>query len=122
MIWKCPRPGFLMIRLLIVVAISQLLCACVHHPVKPSLAARHCADGSYPVKAMYHGEVVTACAIITPECANKAKPGETCPIVGLIPVGEVNTFLDPDADEAAKDRNERKRPWWKFWRREEAHD
>lgn len=101
-------------RLLLIIALTLLLSGCVHRPVKPSLAARHCAEGSYPVKAMYHDQVVTVCAIITPECAATSK---TCPIVGFIPVGEVNTLLDPDADEAAKDKGEKKGSWWKFWQK-----
>lgn len=62
--------------------------------------------------ATYHDELVTMCAVITPECAATSKE---CPIVGFIPVGEVNTLLDPDADEAAKDKGEKKGSWWKFW-------
>ena len=113
-------------RLLPVVGLTLLLLGCVHHAVRPSLATRHCAEGSYPVKASYHDEVVTVCAIIAPECASKATPGETCPIVGFLQVGEVNTFLDPDADEAAKEKDEEKDdkrgPWWKLWHRRQPSE
>jgi hypothetical protein len=53
---------------------------------------------------MYGGNVVTVCAVIAPECAASSTK---CPIVGVIPVGAVNTILDPDADEAAKDKSEK---------------
>lgn len=87
-----------------------LLTGCsLHHRVQPQLTARHCAEGSYPVQATYGAEVVTVCAVIAPECAATSTK---CPVVGVIPVGAVNTILDPDADEAAKDmgkRNESKK-------------
>lgn len=93
-----------------------LLVGCARRHVSPQLEARHCDKGSYPVQALYHGEVTTVCAILAPECARNAKQGQTCPIVGYIRVGEVNTFLDPDADEAAKDAPGKRR-WWQIWKR-----
>ncbi len=90
---------------------------CARRPVHPQIAARHCDKGSYPVKAIYHDEVQTVCAIIDPECANHAKPGQTCPVVGYIAVGEVNTYLDPDADDAVKDEVPKKHHWWEIWKR-----
>jgi hypothetical protein len=82
-----------------------LLAGCsLHHRVQPQLTARHCAEGSYPVQAMYGENLVTVCAVIAPECAATSTK---CPVVGVIPVGAVNTILDPDADEAAKDKSEK---------------
>jgi hypothetical protein len=104
-------------RFALLLSALLLLAGCAHHPVRPVVEARHCDKGTYPVKAIYHGEVQTMCAIIEPECANHAKPGQTCPIVGYIGVGQVNTFLDPDADEAVRDQAPKKHQWWKIWKR-----
>jgi hypothetical protein len=39
-----------------------LLTACSHRPVKaPTLAARHCADGYTPHRAMYNGQLIDVC-------------------------------------------------------------
>jgi hypothetical protein len=76
---------------------------------------------------MYRGLVVRMCFVIDPECA-KAKATSAqwncseyngCAVRDVIPVGAPNTYLDPDADEVAKDKGEQKHPWWKFWRKNE---
>ena len=104
-------------KCLIPIFATLVLAACAHRPVRPAFEARHCDRGSYPVRAVYRSEVQTVCAIIAPECANNAKAGQTCPIVGFIGIGEVNTFLDPDADEAAKEKGGGKHHWWQIWKR-----
>jgi len=109
--------GSLPVKWSIAIAASLLLAGCTHRPARPSFDARHCDKGSYPVRATYRGEVTTVCAIIAPECANNAKSGQTCPIVGFIRVGEVNTFLDPDADDTAKEKGGDKHRWWQIWNR-----
>lgn len=102
---------------LIPISAALLLLGCARRPIRPAFEARRCDKGSYPVRAMYRGEVQTVCAIIAPECANSAKSGQTCPIVGFIGMGEVNTFLDPDADDAAKEKGGDKHHWWQVWKR-----
>lgn len=104
-------------RWLIPVSAALLLLGCAHRPARPAFEARHCDRGSYPVRARYRGEVQTVCAIVAPECVNNAKSGQMCPIVGFIGMGEVNTLLDPDGDDAAKEKRADKHHGWQIWKR-----
>jgi hypothetical protein len=99
-------------RLMPLTASFLLMAGCARHTPQPQLAARHCAVGSYPIEAMYRGEVVQVCGVIDPLCA---KTKTSCPIVDVIPVGQPNTYLDPDDDDEAQDKGRPKHPWWKFW-------
>jgi hypothetical protein len=87
--------------------------SCARHAPAPLLTARHCAPGSYPGEARYQGQVVTVCFV--PEFNCTARGDSTCPVADVIPLGAPNTYLDPDGDEAAKDKGVKKHPWWKLW-------
>jgi|HubBroStandDraft_3_1064219.scaffolds.fasta_scaffold55901_2 hypothetical protein len=114
----------LILGLLILLGCVLVGCA-AKKPVSPQLEARHCASGSWPIRAWYHGQLVDVCGVADPECVAKHPAscvGEQCapfdcPVVDVILVGAPNTYLDPDADEAEKDRPKvkTKRVWWKFW-------
>ena len=100
----------------IILMLCLVLTGCARHAPQPKFAVRHCAEGSYPVKRLYNGDVIDVCAAITPECASSGK--KYCPIVDYIAVGQPNLYLDPDADDAAQDKAKEKKAWWKFWQKQ----
>ena len=89
-----------------------LLVGCSRHAVKaPVLTARTCAKGTCPFPALYKGQVIQMCAILSkPSCTDY----DHNVIVDMIPPG-ISAEQDGDDGPAGDKDDVKGRHWWKLW-------